>query len=48
MRLFVSCLTLLVALGASEVSAAAGWGFSEATLSVQGKGAGVGGGIKEK
>lgn len=27
---------------------AASWGFEDATLTVQGKGAGVGGGLKEK
>jgi hypothetical protein len=36
--LFTTCSTL----------AASSWSFSDATLSVQGKGSGVGGGIKEK
>ena len=31
-----------------SAAAAAAWGFGEATLSVQAKGAGVGGGLKEK
>ncbi|KAK7547691.1 dolichyl-diphosphooligosaccharide-protein glycosyltransferase [Phyllosticta citricarpa] len=42
---FVS--TLLLA-GASAVSAASSWSFDGASLAVQAKGAGVGGGVKEK
>lgn len=33
---------------ALSVANAASWGFEDATLSIQSKGAGVGGGIKEK
>ena len=32
----------------SYVSAASSWGYDEATISIHGKGAGVGGGEKEK
>ncbi|KAL1390762.1 Oligosaccharyltransferase subunit Ribophorin II-domain-containing protein [Phyllosticta capitalensis] len=42
---FVSSLLLA---GASAVSAASSWSFDDATLTVQAKGAGVGGGVKEK
>lgn len=37
----LSCFT-------SVVLAASSWSFDDATLTVQGKGAGVGGGVKEK
>lgn len=33
---------------ASAVLAASSWTFEDGTLTVQGKGAGVGGGVKEK
>ncbi|KAK5011535.1 hypothetical protein LTR28_000375 [Elasticomyces elasticus] len=46
MRLYKS-MFVVFATGASLV-AAASWGFEDATLTVQGKGAGVGGGLKEK
>ena len=38
----------LLALCAGNLASAASWGFDDATISVQGKGAGVGGGLKEK
>ena len=37
---------LLCAAGAGL--AASSWGFEDATVSVQGKGSGIGGGLKEK
>ena len=39
---------LLVLYAAALGGAASSWGFDDATISVQGKGAGVGGGLKEK
>jgi oligosaccharyltransferase complex subunit delta (ribophorin II) len=48
MRFLAHSVAALVALGASSVSAASGWGFSDATVTVQSKGSGVGGGAKEK
>ncbi|KAK8238271.1 Oligosaccharyltransferase subunit Ribophorin II-domain-containing protein [Phyllosticta capitalensis] len=42
---FVSSLLLA---GASAVSAASSWSFDDATMTVQAKGAGVGGGVQEK
>ena len=44
MRLLYSLVALL---NASAIYAAS-WGFEDATLTVQGKGAGVGAGLKEK
>lgn len=46
MKLLQSVLVPLVSLGASAL-AASSWTFDEATLSIQGKGSGVGGGVKE-
>ena len=48
MRLPNQLLSLLVALCAASLSVAASWGFEDATVSVSKKGAGVGGGLKEK
>ncbi|KAF2815083.1 uncharacterized protein BDZ99DRAFT_190217 [Mytilinidion resinicola] len=48
MRFFRSILPSLLVSGACVVSAASSWGFEDATLTVQSKGAGVGGGLKEK
>lgn len=42
------CILAYLALVLNPVYAASSWGFDEASISVQGKGAGVGGGIKEK
>lgn len=42
---FLSCILILCA---ASLSAAATWGFEDATVSVNKKGAGVGGGFKEK
>jgi oligosaccharyltransferase complex subunit delta (ribophorin II) len=39
---------LLLLSSAVHIYAAASWGFTDATVSVQGKGTGVGGGLKEK
>jgi len=47
MRLIRSLAFSLISLNVSSAIAAS-WGFSDATLSVQAKGAGVGGGIREK
>ena len=41
-------LSLVVVLCAASLGAAATWGFEDATVSVNKKGAGVGGGFKEK
>ena len=41
-------IVLSLLLVASAVNAASSWSFEDATLTVQGKGAGVGGGVKEK
>ena len=38
----------LLALTLPSAAHSASWGFGDATLSIQSKGAGVGGGIKEK
>jgi hypothetical protein len=38
----------LLALAFTSTLAASAWTFEEATLNIQGKGAGVGGGVKEK
>ena len=38
----------LLLMGLSMTAAAASWTFSDATVSVSSKGAGVGGGVKEK
>lgn len=46
MRFFTS--VALAALSVSSAVHAASWTFEDATLTVQGKGAGVGGGVKEK
>jgi oligosaccharyltransferase complex subunit delta (ribophorin II) len=40
--------SLVVLYTATLGSAASSWGFDDATISVQGKGTGVGGGLKEK
>ena len=48
MRLPSQILSLLVLVCAASLSAAATWGFEDATVSVNKKGAGVGGGFKEK
>lgn len=47
MRVFSSAVVSFLSLS-SAVSAAASWTFEDATLTVSGKGAGVGGGVKEK
>jgi len=47
MRLFSQALVALAA-AASAVHAAGAWSFEDATLTIQEKGAGVGGGVKEK
>ena len=39
---------ILLSSNTFAVSAASSWGFNDATVSVQGKGTGVGGGYKEK
>ena len=39
---------VLLFLSATNICAAASWSFTDATVSVQGKGTGVGGGFKEK
>ena len=44
---FSHSVALVAAALGSQVCAAS-WGFEDATLTVQGKGAGVGGGVKEK
>jgi hypothetical protein len=41
-------LCLIVSCAASSALAASSWTFDDATLTIQGKGAGVGGGVKEK
>ena len=48
MRLSSQLLSLLLVLCASNICVAATWGFEDATVSVNKKGAGVGGGFKEK
>ena len=40
--------SLLLLAGAASSFAASSWGFTDATVSVQGKGSGVGAGFKEK
>ena len=41
-------LYAVVAILSAGAASAASWGFDDATITVQGKGAGVGGGLKEK
>ena len=48
MRLQTQSLSFLLILCAAPFSLAATWGFEEATISVNKKGAGVGGGFKDK
>jgi oligosaccharyltransferase complex subunit delta (ribophorin II) len=48
MRLLDSFVTSLLLSGACVVSAASPWGFEDATVSVQGKGAGAEAGAKHK
>ena len=48
MRLPGQFLSFILILCASSLGAAATWGFEDATVSVSKKGAGVGGGFKEK
>lgn len=48
MRLPSQLLSFLLLLCAGTVCVAATWGFEDATVSVNKKGAGVGGGFKEK
>ncbi|OCK78495.1 hypothetical protein K432DRAFT_444597 [Lepidopterella palustris CBS 459.81] len=48
MRFLHSLLSSLLLSSACLVSAVSSWGFEDATLTVQSKGAGVGGGLKEK
>ena len=48
MRFLHSFLSPLLLSSAFVVSAASSWGFEDATLTIQSKGAGVGGGLKEK
>ena len=40
--------SVLLLCAAGAVLAASSWGFEDATVSVQGKGSGIGGGLKEK
>jgi oligosaccharyltransferase complex subunit delta (ribophorin II) len=47
MRVTGTALSLL-AFAFTSTLAASAWTFDEATLNIQGKGAGVGGGVKEK
>ena len=47
MRLHRGLVVPLLSL-VSSVFAAGSWSFEDATLTIQGKGAGVGGGVKEK
>ena len=46
MRLFRSVALAAISYGSAVL--AAGWSFEDATLTVQGKGAGVGGSVKER
>lgn len=48
MRVLSSFITSLLFSGATIVSAASSWSFEDATVSVTSKGAGVGGGAKDK
>ena len=48
MRLPSQLLSFLLVLCAASLSVAANWGYEDATVSVNKKGAGVGGGFKEK
>ena len=48
MRLLGQFLSFILVLCAASLGAAATWGFEDATVSVNKKGAGVGGGFKEK
>lgn len=48
MQISSSVFVALLSSVLSLVAAASSWGFTEATLSVQSKGQGVGGGLKEK
>ena len=48
MRLPSQILSLLLVLCAAFSSVAATWGFEDATVSINKKGTGVGGGFKEK
>lgn len=48
MRVLNPLLQLAALLAFSQSTLAASWTFSDATVSVQGKGSGVGSGLKEK
>ena len=48
MRFLHSFLSPLLLSSAFVVSAASSWGFEDATLTIQSKGAGAGGGLKER
>ena len=48
MRLLGQFQSFFLILCAASLGAAATWGFEDATVSVNKKGAGVGGGFKEK
>ena len=48
MRFLRSLLPSVLVLGAGIVEAASSWNFEEASISVSGKGAGVGAGFKDK
>ena len=48
MRFLHSFLSPLLLSSAFVVSAASSWGFEDATLTIQSKGAGAGGGLREK
>lgn len=48
MRQAGNILSFLLVLCAASLGATATWGFEDATVSVNKKGAGVGGGFKEK
>ena len=49
MRVILSVYGILLTTIASvSTAASAGWGFTDATVTIQSKGAGVGSGVKEK
>ena len=48
MRFSALGISLCVLVGATSLVSGAAWGFSDATVTVQSKGAGVGAGTKEK
>jgi oligosaccharyltransferase complex subunit delta (ribophorin II) len=48
MRVFKSLLQIVAVAAISQTTLAASWTFSDGSISVQGKGSGVGSGLKEK